>query len=400
MGPLDGVRVVEFGLGIVGPYAAMLLADMGADVVKVEPPTGDINRAALVSEGDYQVGSQFYACNRNKRVVCLNLQTADGLIAAKKLIAKADVLVENMRGGVMDRLGLSYESLRTDDPRLIYASASGYGPKGPRAEESSLDIIAQAAGGVAAHTGLPETGPLPAGTALADHAGAVWTALGVMFALYGRQQTGAGQRVQTSLLGSQIGMQAWELSHFLLNGADMGAAGKGHPLAGGIWRVFDAADGSFSLTWVTDDRWAALCQVLDQEPLATDARFSTGLARLQNSAALIEILVDVFASWSLADLLPKLEATGQVFSKVMDYADLAADPQVLDNDYITSFQSPDYGLLRMVGFPVALSETPAEVRSRPPDLDQHTAEVLAELGYDDSEIATLFASGSVGHPTD
>ncbi len=399
MGPLAGVRVVEFGLGIHGPYAAMLLADMGADVIKVEPPSGDINRAALVSAGDYQVGSQYYACNRNNRVVCLNLQTPAGLAAAKKLVAESDVLVENMRGGVMDRLGLSYEALAPNQPRLIYASASGFGPKGPRATEPSLDIIAQAAGGVAAHTGVPETGPLPAGTALADHSGAVWAALGIMFALYGREQTGRGQLVQTSLLGSQIGMQAWELSHFFLNGVDMGAGGKGHGLAGGIWRVFDAADGAFSLTWVTDDRWATLCQALDQEPLASDERFSTGLDRLANSAVLIEILSDVFAAWPLADLLPKLQATGQVFSKVMDYADLAADPQTLASEYITSFESSEYGALRMVGFPVTLSETPAEVRSRPPDLDQHTAEVLSELGYADAEIVTLFADGSVGHPT-
>ena len=400
MGALDGVRVVEFSLGIHGPYAGMLLADMGADVIKVEPPDGDINRAAAVTGGPYEVGSQFFACNRNKRVVCFDLHTEDGRAAAKKLIATADVMLENMRGGVMDRLGLGYEAIAAEHPKLIYASASGYGPKGPRAEHASLDIIGQAAGGVAAHTGTAETGPLPAGTALADHAGALWCALGIMFALYARERSGKGQHVNTSLLGSQIGMQAWELSHFLLSGDDPRPGGKGHGIAGGIWRVFDAKDGSFALTWVTDPKFESLCKILDRPDLLADERFVSSVLRVENGAPLVEALNQEFAKWALDDLLKEFAATDQVYTKVMDYADLASNEQTLANDYITSFEDPDYGELRMVGFPIGLSETPATVRSRPPDLDHHTAEVLVELGYEGEEIGRLFDSGAVGHPTE
>lgn len=400
MGALTGVKVIEFGYGIHGPYAAMLLADMGADVIKVEPPTGDINRAAAVVDGPYTVSSQFYACNRNKRVVCLNLKDPSGQEIARRLVGEADVLVENMRTGVLDRFGLGYETLSQDHPKLIYASASGYGPKGPRAGEASLDIVAQAAGGLAAHTGSAETGPMPAGTAVADHAGAVWLALGVMFALYSREKTGRGQRVQSSLLGSMIGIQAWELTHYLLSKVEPPPGGKGHGLAGGIWGIFDAKDGSLALAWATDTRFPALCEAIGRVDLLSDERFATTEARIENTEDLVATLNEILSQWSLEDLIPRLEAADQVFSKVMDYRALAIDPQTLENGYITSFVSQDHGELPMVGFPVALSETPGELRSPPPDIDQHTAEVLTELGYDESAIARLYAAGAVGHPVE
>ena len=400
MGPLDGVRVVEFTLGIHGPYAAMLLADMGAEVIKVEPPNGDINRLVTVVQKPYRVPTQWYACNRNKRVACLNLRNPEGLAAAKRLVATADVLVENLRGGVLERLGLDYETLAAEDPRLIYASASGWGPEGPLQTMAAVDIIAQAAGGVVWHTGTTETGPLPAGVALADHAGAVFLALGIMFALYGRERTGRGQRVDTSLFGSQIAMQAWEMSHYLLGGGDPPRAGKGHVLARSIWHVFDAADASFGLTWVSDDRFAGLCDILGRDDLARDRRFRTAISRVGNDKALYAELVEAFRDWPWAELEARFTETDQVYTKVNSYADLASHPQALANDYVTAFESAEYGTLPMVGFPIRLSETPASVRSLSPDLDAHTAEVLAELGYSDEEIGALFASRAAGHPAE
>ncbi len=400
MGPLDGVRVVEFTLGIQGPYAAMLLADMGAEVIKVEPPNGDINRLVTVAPKPYSVPTQWYACNRNKRVACLNLRKPEGLAAAKRLVATADVLVENLRGGVLERLGLDYETLAAAHPRLIYASASGWGPEGPLKTVAGVDIIAQAAGGMVWHTGTPESRPLPAGVALADHVGAVFLALGVMFALYGRERTGRGQRVDTSLFGSQIAMQAWEFSHALLDPGELSMAGKGHPLARGVWHVFDAVDESFVLAWVSDDRFAGLCEAMGWDDLGKDTRFRTAIGRLGNHDALYAALRDGFREWPWAELERRFKATDQVYTKVNSYADVASHPQALANDYVTSFESAEYGPLPMVGFPIRLSETPASVRSRPPDLDAHTAEVLVELGYSDEEIGALFASRAAGHPTD
>ena len=263
---------------------------------------------------------------------------------------------------------------------------------------ASVDIIAQGAGGSVAHTGTPETGPLPTGVALADHAGAVFLALGIMFALYGRERTGRGQRVDTSLFGSQLGMQAWEFSHYLLDRGELPMGGKGHALARAVWHVFDAADGSFVLAWVTDARFAALCEVMGWDDLGKDARFASAPGRVEHNDELYAALRDGFREWSWAELRARFEATDQVFSKVNAYSDLASHPQALANDYVTSFESAEYGALPMVGFPIGLSETPASVRSRPPHLDEHTTEVLSELGYSGEEIGAMFGSGAVGHP--
>ena len=401
MGPLDGVRVVEFTLGIHGPYAAMLLADMGAEVIKVEPPNGDINRLVTVVQKPYRVPTQWYACNRNKRVACLNLaERPKGWPRRSGSSRRPTCWWRTCAAACWSGWGLDYETLAAEDPRLIYASASGWGPEGPLQTMAAVDIIAQAAGGVVWHTGTTETGPLPAGVALADHAGAVFLALGIMFALYGRERTGRGQRVDTSLFGSQIAMQAWEMSHYLLGGGDPPRAGKGHVLARSIWHVFDAADASFGLTWVSDDRFAGLCDILGRDDLARDRRFRTAISRVGNDKALYAELVEAFRDWPWAELEARFTETDQVYTKVNSYADLASHPQALANDYVTAFESAEYGTLPMVGFPIRLSETPASVRSLSPDLDAHTAEVLAELGYSDEEIGALFASRAAGHPAE
>ena len=396
MGPLDGVRVVEFANGIHGPYAAMLLADMGADVIKVEPPHGDLNRSAAVVGTTLRIGSQFFACNRNKRVMCVNLATAEGGEIARKLTDRADVLIENMRPGVLARLGLGYEALAERNPRLVYASATGAGSRGPRALRPSLDLVGQAASGLVAHTGTVETGPLPVGSAIADHAGAVWLAYGTMLALFARERTGRGQHVETSLLGSMMALQAWELSHFFLTGDEPGPAGLGHPLARGAWRLFRAADGHFALAGITQPRWPLLCQALGRQDLHDDPRFATAESRLEQTDELNRELEAEFARWPLIELVAKLEAADQVVSPVASYTDLAErDPQVAENGYIAQIDSA-FGPLRMVGIPVGLSETPGGIRTLPAELGAHTAEILAELGYSDAEVARVLASGIAG----
>jgi crotonobetainyl-CoA:carnitine CoA-transferase CaiB-like acyl-CoA transferase len=396
LGPLEGVRVVELANGIHGPYASMILADLGADVIKIEAPTGDLNRAAAVVGDRLKVGSQFYACNRNKRVMCLDLHKPEGLEIAQRLIEQVDVLVENMRPGVLDRLGLGYEHLSTLYPELVYGSASGYGPRGPRAQLPSLDIVGQAAGGLVAYTGTLDTGPLPVGAAVADHAGAVWLALGIIAALFARQQTGRGQHVQSSLLGSQLSLQAWELSHFLLTGVEPEPAERSHPLARGAWRIFHAADGWFALGGVTEPRWPKLCTALRRDDLREDPRFATDAARKEHTLELIAVLSEAFATWPLGELIPALDNADQVAAAVATYSDIVADPQVLTNDYITELHDPTFGPLRMVGMPVHFTDTPGSIRSRPPDMDEHTAAVLSELGYGSEGIADLFSRGIAG----
>jgi crotonobetainyl-CoA:carnitine CoA-transferase CaiB-like acyl-CoA transferase len=397
MGPLDGVRVVEFANGIHGPYAAMLLGDMGAQVIKVEPPVGDLNRsAAVVGRGAFQMGSQFYACNRNKRVMCLDLSTARGIEIALALVDLADVLIENMRPGVLDRLGLGYDVVSRRNPRLIYASATGAGPRGRRATRPSLDLVGQAVSGIVAHTGTRETGPLPVGSAIADHGGAIWLAYGVLLALYARERTGKGQHVQTSLLGSMMALQAWELSHFFLTGEEPSPAGRGHPLARGAWRVYSAADGFFVLAGVTEARWPGLCRAIGRDDLTADPRFATALQRLEYTEDLNAVLEDEFRSWPLGKLMEALETVDQVAAPVLDYTALAEDEQVQENGYIQVLANSGDEPLRMVGIPVSLSKTPGAIRSLPPELGEHTAEILMELGYNDEDIARLVEDGVAG----
>jgi crotonobetainyl-CoA:carnitine CoA-transferase CaiB-like acyl-CoA transferase len=328
--------------------------------------------------------------------MCLDLGTTAGRELAGRLCDSADVLIENMRPGVMDRLGLGYEELSARNARLVYASATGAGREGPRASRPSLDIVGQAFSGVVAHTGTPETGPLPVGSAIADHGGAVWLAYGVMTALYARERTGRGQRVETSLLGSMMGLQQWELSHFFLTGVDSGQGGRGHPLAKGAWRVFRAADGYFAMAGITEPRWEPLCTALGCTDLMSDERFATPLARLEFTDSLNAVLEQEFSRYSLEELLPMLDAADQVVAAVMDYAALADDEQVQSNGYVAEVHAPTGEPLRMVGVPVRLSETPGSIRTLPAELGAHTVEVLGELGLKDSEIAALFASGVAG----
>ncbi len=399
MGALDGVRVVDLGNAIHGPYAAQMLADMGADVIKIEPPHGELNRGAMVVGDRFNLGSQFFACNRNKRTICLDLKQAAGLDVAKALISLADVLIENTRPGVMDRLGLGYEALSAMNPRLIYGSATAYGVRGPRAQKPSVDIVGQAAGGLLAHTGTPETGPLPAGSAIGDHGGSIWLAYGIVLALYARDRTGRGQHVTTSLLGSQIGLQQWELTHHLMTGQEPPQAGRAHPLIAGSWRVYRAADGHFALGLVNDPRWPKLCRAIERPELIDDPRFATSASRLANTEPLVQALQAAFEQWSLVEVVDRLDRADQTVSPVVNYEQLVADEQVRANGYVVEHESEVFGQVALVGLPVELSETPGAIRTLAPRLDEHTGQVLQELGYTGDEIAALYASQAAGAAT-
>ena len=385
-GPLDGVRVLDFTVFQQGPQATLVMADMGADVIKAEALVyGDFGRLLQVHNG---VGAYHLAHNRGKRSITLNLKSPEGVEIARKIAAGMDVFVHNFRPGVMERLGLAYDDIRPLNERIIYAHASGWGPKGFKAEHPAFDIAAQARSGLMSMTGEEEGGPLPVGVAIADYIGAMNLALAVIAALYSREKTGRGQKIDTSLFGSAIASQAWELQSYIM-GRRKRRGGRGHAYLPTIWRTFQTSDGWAVVGGVGDDRWPAFCQAVAMPELEHDERFKDGLGRAVNLLELYKTLDDKFLAKSTKDWIEVLEAHDMICAPAQDYDALMEDPQALDNEYLQNVEHPIAGTLQVVGQPWKFSETPATIAAAAPELGQHTEEILLNLGYTWDDITAL-----------
>jgi len=379
-GPLHNVRVLDFTVFQQGPQATLVMADMGADVIKVEPPGfGDLGRV-LQMHGEHRVSAYHLAHSRGKRSLTLNLKIAGACDVVRKLMPRVDVMVHNFRPGVMERLGLGYDDMRPLNERLIYAHASGWGDEGPKAKHPAFDIAAQARSGLMSMTGESEGGPLPAGVAIADYIGAMNLAMAVIAALYAREHTGTGQKIDTSLFGSAIASQAWELQTYIM-GRVRRRSGRGHAYLPTIWRTFETKDGWAVIGGVGDDRWPAFCAAVNMPELQDDPRFNNGLARIQNIDQLYPLLDDKFLSKTTAEWIPILEAHDMICAPVQDYEALLSDEQALANGYIINVDHPLAGPMPVVGFPWKFSETPASAAPAAPELGQHTEEILLDLGY-------------------
>jgi len=392
-GALDGVKVLDFTVFQQGPQATLIMADMGADVIKVEPPMfGDLGRV-LAMVGETRFSAYHLAHNRGKRSITLNLKTEEAREVVRKLIPQMDVLVHNFRPGAMERLGLGYDDTRALNERIIYGHASGWGPKGPKAEHPAFDIAAQARGGLMSITGEADGGPLPAGVAIADYAGAVNLALAVIAALYARERTGVGQRIDTSLFGTQIAAQAWEMQYFILSG-QMKRSGRGHAYLPTIWRTFRTADGWAVIGGVGDDRWPAFCRAVGMPELERDERFVHAGARKDHLDALYELLDDKFLAKTTREWIAVLEAHDMICAPVQDYGEVTSDAQALANDYLLDVEHPSNGRTQVIGAPWRFSETPAAVAAAAPELGQHTEEILLSLGYTWEQITALRDAGA------
>jgi CoA:oxalate CoA-transferase len=390
-GALDGLRVIGLTHLGAGPYALSLLGDLGADVINIEPPGGDSLRGR---DAAFEVmSSYFLSINRSKRDVVLDLKHPDGLEAARRLIAGADVLVENYRVGALDRLGLGYEAMSELNPRLVYVSITPWGLQGPMQQDIGMDLLAQARSGMMGLNGEPGRRPVRVPPPIADFVSAYLAAFGIMCGLRSVEQLGVGQRVETSLLAGQVASLANLITYFARTGEPSQPLGSAHPQLVPC-APFRTADGYIVLACITEGMWRKLCLAIGAPELIDDPRFSRNIDRTKNVDALTQLLEERLGEEPSAHWAEILRAADVPVGPISSLSDLINDPQVIANDYIRDIEHPVVGKLKVPGFPVSFSRTPAR-ESRPAALlGEHTTEVLTELGYSAEQIERMLASGA------
>jgi formyl-CoA transferase len=374
---LDGLRVLELGQVMAGPFCALQLCDMGADVIKVEPPEGDPTRLMGTRAGTDSTG--FAALNRGKRSVVLDLKTSAGRTALLKLAERADVLIENFRPGVMRDLGLDYATLSAANPRLIYASISGYGQTGPDATKGGFDLIAQGASGVMSVTGEPGGPPVKAGVPLTDLGAGLFALAAILGALHQRHHTSAGQYIDTSLLEAGLALSVWESAEYFAGRTALEALGSAHRYLA-PYQAIRCADGHITLGAGTDRLFAALAASLEHPEWVHAPEFGDTAARLRNRAALIAQIEAVTSTKPKAHWLDRFAAARIPCGPINTYAEAFADPQVQARQMVVETDHPTLGHNRAVGFPVKMSGAAPVAGRRAPLLGEHTDEVLRELG--------------------
>ena len=395
---LEGIRVLDWTIFQQGPVASMILGDMGADVIKIEERTGgDLGRGmmrvagAMVGGKEVQRNPYFEAGNRNKRSLTVDLRKEKAREIVYKLVEKSDVFIQNFRMGVAERMGMDYEALAKRNPRLIYAHASGWGPKGPDRDDPSADYTGLARSGLMTLAGEPGMDPVPVQGGIADQSGAVMTAMGVLAALLTREKTGKGQKVDASILGSMVFLQGHPMVFCTMAnlwGIRIARKTAGNPL----WNHYKCGDDQWiAMAHLSPDKfWPLVCRAMGLEALEKDPRFDTMERRTQNCQELISILDDTFATKARNEWIKLFKENGVIFAPINTTLEVTQDPQVLANDYITEFDHPVFGPTKTVGFPITLSETPLSIRREAPEFGQHTEEILTELlDYTWDDIAKL-----------
>ncbi len=395
MGPLTGLRVLDASRILTGPYCTMMLADLGAEVIKVEMPgTGDDTRAwgppFLGGEAAY-----YLSINRNKKSLTLNMKAPEGKEIFKALASRSDVLLENFRPGTMERLGLGYDTLKAINPGLIYCSISGFGQDGPYWDKPGYDIILQGAGGLMSITGEPDGEPVRAGVAVCDIGAGMFAAFAILAALYRRTSTGEGDYIDVSMLDCEVAWLTYVAGNHLATGKIPGRWGSAHPNIV-PYQAFQGGDGKyFNVAVGNDALWKKFCAVVGLSHIVDDPRFATNPSRVANRQECVEIISKKLKERPAAEWLALLDEAGVPVGPINNIKEVFEDPQVLHRNMLVSIPHPKAGEVRVTGVPVKFKNNPGGIVSHPPLLGEHTEEVLASLGYTPEQIAAFRESGVV-----
>src|SRR5438309_8177877 len=389
---LSGMKVIDCSQVMAGPFCTMLLGDLGADVIKIEPPSGDSTRQmAGASRGE---GASYWAVNRNKRGLVVNLKRSAGLEIIHRLVLGADVFVENFRPGVMAELGLDYPSLAAHNRGLIYASISGFGQTGPYAARGGFDLVAQGMSGIMSVTGEAGLPPMKCGLPITDLGAGLVATYAILAAYAHRLRTGQGQHVDTSLLEAGIALSVWEAAEYWSGRGIPQPMGSAHRMSG-PYQAIRCADGYITLGAASQRTWERLCQALGRPELMTRPEFATDGDRVRHRHELVPLIEEITSAKPMQHWLGVLEDAGVPCGPILNYAQVFADPHVRHRGMVQQLDHPVGGRINQLGPPVKLSATPARLRRPAPTFGQHTAEILAELGYDGATVNRLAAEGAV-----
>ena len=392
-GPLTGCRVIELAHIMAGPVCGLMLADMGADVIKVEKPAGDDTRRFLPPDINGE-SAAYMMMNRNKRGIALDLKSPAAIDALRRLINSADVVIENYRKGTMGKFGLGYETLKKENPGLIYAEISGFGRTGPYAERGGFDLIAQGMSGLMSITGEgPGRPPVKVGAPVSDITAGIIGAMGISAAYAHKLRTGEGQKVDTSLFEAAITQTYWQSAIAFATGTAPGPMGSAHPL-NAPYQAFRTADGWINVGAANQTNWEKLVDLTGADHLGNDERFATNRSRMINRLELEAELNEIMPARTTAAWLKIFEDGGLPAGPVLNVAEMHADPQTIARDMVPAVEHPVAGTVQTIGLPVKFSKTPGGVETAAPLLGQHTSQVLTEAGFSRDEIADLLNTGA------
>lgn len=393
--PLSHLRVLDLSQVMAGPFCCMMLGDMGADVIKVEPPAGgDQTRKSMGFRMKGVDSPGFLALNRNKRSIALNLKTEAGRAVFYKLVETADIVVENGRPGVAKKLGIDYATLSVLNPRLIYASISGFGQTGPWSQRPGFDLIAQAMSGIVSAMGIPGAEPVKSGISVGDLGSGLFALYGILSAVIGREKTGNGQYIDASLFEAALGLSIWETTEYWATGRSPQPLGTANRMSA-PYQAFKAADGHFVVGAANQKLWLAFVGVVGRQDLLADPRFTENKERLQNRIALASELEKEFKERPVDHWVDAFLAAGVPAGPINDYGQVLASDHALAREMVIEIDHPVEGKIKSLGFPVKLSGTPQQVRRPAPLLAEHTAEILEELGMAEGK-DELVAAGAFG----